>query len=330
MEQVLDFIVDETNNKVRVDKWLASLFPQLSRVKVQALIDKGFVTNSKQEVIVDKKLLVKTGDEYFVKIIEEQRETDMQPENIPVDILYEDDYLVVVNKPAGMVVHKGAGQSNGTLVNALLYHLNGKLSSIGAEAGRAGIVHRLDKDTSGVMVVCKDDEVHLEMAKQFAAHTVNRNYVAILWGMPTHMTGRIEKNIARNPRSRQEMKVVADGIGKPAITNYEVLDVFSGPKFKPLSLVRLKLETGRTHQIRVHMASMGVPVLGDQVYGNPSRHITQIENEEVRELVRGAGRQMLHSKTMEFLHPILKKTMKFSAPVPKDMKDIINFFKPEE
>ncbi len=216
------------------------------------------------------------------------------------------------------------------MVNALLYHLKGKLSSIGAEAGRPGIVHRLDKDTSGVMMVCKTDVAHLEMYKQFASHSVNRNYVAVLWGMPTYMSGRIEKNIARNPRSRQEMKVVPDGIGKYAVTNYEVLDVFSGPKFKPLSFVKLKLETGRTHQIRVHMASLGVPILGDQVYGNPSRHITQIENEEVRELVRSVNRQLLHSKTMEFFHPILKKNMKFTAPVPEDMKRVIEFFKPEE
>ncbi len=326
MEQIFNFKVDAEHNKERIDKWLASQMPQMSRVRVQKLLDAGFVLDSNDEVVADKKLRVIEGDEYVVRVVEDDVEQIMEPENIPLDILYQDDDIVVVNKPAGMVVHKGAGQSSGTLVNALLYHLDGKLSSIGLEAGRPGIVHRLDKDTSGVMMVCKSDVAHLEMYKQFANHSVNRNYVAMLWGMPTVMSGKIDKNIARNPKSRQEMKVVAEGIGKRAVTNYQVLEVFSGPKFKPLSLVKLKLETGRTHQIRVHMASMGVPVLGDAVYGNPSRHIMQIENEEVRELVKSVSRQLLHSKVMEFVHPISKKVMKFSTPVPHDMKKIIEFF----
>ena len=189
-------------------------------------------------------------------------------------------------------------------------------------------MHRLDKDTSGAMMACKTDKAHLEMYKQFANHSVKREYYSILWGMPNPVSGRIEKNIARNPRARQEMTVVVDG-GKPAITNYETLEVFSGAKFKPLSLVKCQLETGRTHQIRVHMASLGVPILGDSVYGNPSRHITQIEDEEVRNLVRNVSRQMLHSKNIEFVHPITKQKMKFSTSLPQDMKDIIDFFKGE-
>ncbi len=328
MEKVLSFIVGEEAKGVRLDKWLSSQVTDFSRVKIQKFIKAGFVLDANEEVVADQNIAVNVGEEYFLNIPEEEKESPVEPENIPLDILYEDDDIIIINKPAGMVVHRGAGVNSGTLVNALLYHCDGKLSSIGADVGRQGIVHRLDKDTSGAMMACKTDKAHLEMYKQFANHSVKREYYSILWGMPNPVSGRIEKNIARNPRARQEMTVVVDG-GKPAITNYETLEVFSGAKFKPLSLVKCQLETGRTHQIRVHMASLGVPILGDSVYGNPSRHITQIEDEEVRNLVRNVSRQMLHSKNIEFVHPITKQKMKFSTSLPQDMKDIIDFFKGE-
>ncbi len=325
MEKVVCLKVAEETPKMRLDKWLASQFSDLSRVKIQKLIKSGNVLDSNDDVVADQKLEVSVGDEYTVTIPEEKSLIEVFPENIPLDILYEDDDIIVVNKPAGMVVHQGAGVKSGTLVNALLYHCNGKLSSIGADVGRQGIVHRLDKDTSGAMMACKSDRAHLEMYKQFANHSVKREYYAILWGIPNPVSGRIEKNIARNPHSRQEMTVVFDG-GKPAITNYETLQVFSGPKFKPMALVKCQLETGRTHQIRVHMASIGTPILGDSVYGNPSRHITQIENPEVRELVKNVNRQMLHSKNIEFIHPITGKKIKFETSIPEDMQNIIDFF----
>lgn len=328
MEKVLSFIVGEEAKGVRLDKWLSSQVTDFSRVKIQKFIKAGFVLDANEEVVADQNMAVNIGEEYILNIPEEEKESPVEPENIPLDILYEDDDIIIINKPAGMVVHRGAGVNSGTLVNALLYHCDGKLSSIGADVGRQGIVHRLDKDTSGAMMACKTDKAHLEMYKQFANHSVKREYYSILWGMPNPVSGRIEKNIARNPRARQEMTVVVDG-GKPAITNYETLEVFSGAKFKPLSLVKCQLETGRTHQIRVHMASLGVPILGDSVYGNPSRHITQIEDEEVRNLVRNVSRQMLHSKNIEFVHPITKQKMKFSTSLPQDMKDIIDFFKGE-
>ena len=328
MEKVLSFIVGEEAKGVRLDKWLSSQVTDFSRVKIQKFIKAGFVLDANEEVVADQNMAVNIGEEYILNIPEEEKESPVEPENIPLDILYEDDDIIIINKPAGMVVHRGAGVNSGTLVNALLYHCDGKLSSIGADVGRQGIVHRLDKDTSGAMMACKTDKAHLEMYKQFENHSVKREYYSILWGMPNPVSGRIEKNIARNPRARQEMTVVVDG-GKPAITNYETLEVFSGAKFKPLSLVKCQLETGRTHQIRVHMASLGVPILGDSVYGNPSRHITQIEDEEVRNLVRNVSRQMLHSKNIEFVHPITKQKMKFSTSLPQDMKDIIDFFKGE-
>lgn len=328
MEKTLNFVVGEEAKGVRLDKWLSSQVQDFSRVKIQKFIKSGFVLDANEEVVADQNMSVKVGDEYVLNIPEEKEKSFVEPENIPLDILYEDEDIIIINKPAGMVVHRGAGVNSGTLVNALLYHCNGKLSSIGADVGRQGIVHRLDKDTSGAMMACKTDKAHLEMYKQFANHSVKREYYALLWGMPNPVSGRIEKNIARNPRARQEMTVVVDA-GKPAITNYETLEVFSGAKFKPLSLVKCQLETGRTHQIRVHMASIGVPILGDSIYGNPSRHITQIEDEEVRNLVRNISRQMLHSKNIEFVHPITKEKMKFSTSLPQDMKDVIDFFKGE-
>ena len=326
MQKTLNFIVDEKDKGIRLDKWLASLVDDLSRVKIQKLIKSGFVLDGNDNVVADQNLSIDVGEEYILNIPENDDNCVVEPQNIPLDILYEDDDIIIINKPVGMVVHRGAGVNSGTLVNALMYHCNGKLSSIGIDVGRQGIVHRLDKDTSGAMMACKTDKAHLEMYKQFANHSVKREYYALLWGMPNPISGKIEKNIARNPRARQEMTVVVDG-GKTAITNYETLEVFSGAKFKPLSLVKCQLETGRTHQIRVHMASIGSPILGDSVYGNPSKHITQIEDEEVRNLVRNISRQMLHSKNIEFEHPITKKKMKFETSLPDDMKMIIDFFK---
>ncbi len=327
MENVFDFEVAEEFNGYRLDKWLAVVMPDFSRSKIQQFIKKGCVLKDGVSVDIGK-IDVKAGEIYHINVPEEKVETSMNPENIPLDILYEDDDIIVINKPVGMVVHQGAGVNSGTLVNALLYHCNGKLANVGGEVGRQGIVHRLDKDTSGAMMACKSDKAYQVMQKQFADHSVKREYYALLWGMPNPISGRIEKNIARNPHSRQEMTVVVDG-GKPAITNYETLEVFSGPKFKPLALVKCLLETGRTHQIRVHMASIGTPILGDSVYGNPQRHITQVENEDVRNLLMKINRQMLHSKNIEFSHPITGEKMKFETKLPDDMQEIIDFFRGE-
>ncbi len=324
MEKILFFEVSEEFNGCRLDKWLAVVAKDFSRSKIQQFIKSGCV--KKNNIIIDvMRFDVHTGEIYDLTVPDEKVDVSMVPENIPLDILYEDDDIIVLNKPAGMVVHQGAGVNSGTLVNALLYHCNGKLANAGNDAGRQGIVHRLDKDTSGAMMACKTDRAYSIMCKQFANHSVKREYYALLWGMPNPVNGRIEKNIARNPRARQEMSVVVDG-GKPAITNYETLRVFSGPKFKPMALVKCILETGRTHQIRVHMASIGTPILGDNVYGNPSRHITQVENEDVRKMLMQINRQMLHSENIESVHPVTNKKMKFETPLPDDMQRFIEFF----
>lgn len=328
MNETFNLTVGEEFNKYRIDKWLATVMPDFSRVRLQKMITSGFVLDANDEVVADNNLKISIGDVFTVNVVEEKKSFNVEPKNIPLDILFEDDDVIVINKPAGMVCHSGAGRESDTLVNALLFHCNGKLSTIGAEAGRAGIVHRLDKDTSGAMMACKTDKAHMEMYKQFSSHSVKREYLSLVWGIVNPIAGVIEKNISRNPRNRQEMKTVIYG-GKPAVTNYETMQVFTGAKFKPISLVKCRLETGRTHQIRVHMSSILHPIVGDVVYGNMPRYLVQIENKDVKAKLLDIKRQMLHSKNIEFIHPVSKKLMKFGAVIPEDMKSVIDFFKYE-
>ena len=319
------WLVDEQFDSWRLDKWLAHIMPVFSRVKIQKMIKAGCVLDANDDVIADVRLKVFKGDSFVVNVLPEEKSFIMKPQDIPLDILYEDDDLIVLNKPFGMVCHQGAGREDGTLVNALLYHTKGVLSSFGAEAGRAGIVHRLDKDTSGAMLVCKSDRAHIEMYKQFANHDVKREYYALVWGIVNPVKGTIDKNIGRNPKNRQEMQVMLEG-GKTAITHYETIEVFTGAKFKPISLVKCVLRTGRTHQIRVHLASIGNPIVGDSVYCNSSKLLSQIENKDVKTFLASVNRQMLHSKNIEFFHPILKKVLKFETDLPYDMQSVIDFF----
>ena len=327
-KQVFNFVVENEFDGWRIDKWLAKMVPTVSRVRLQKMLKSGFVLDSNDEVVADVRLKISEGDSFTITIVPEEKSFIMKPQDIPLDILYEDDDLIVINKPAGMVCHQGAGREDGTLVNALLYHTNGVLSSFGAEAGRAGIVHRLDKDTSGAMMACKSDRAHIEMYKQFANHDVKREYYALVWGIVNPVAGVIDKNIGRNPHNRQEMQVMDDG-GKMAITKYENLEVFTGSKFKPVSLIKCQLETGRTHQIRVHLASMGNPIIGDAVYGNIPKQLVQIENKEVKAMLASVKRQMLHSKNIEFVHPITKELLKFETKIPDDMQAILDFFRYE-
>ncbi len=326
MKKTVKFIVDEVDEGQRLDKFLSSKLSDYSRNVVQKFIKESFVFDAKNQPVINQKLIVNIGDEFFVNIPDiNKNDSVMEAENIPLDILYEDEYLLVVNKPAGMVVHKGAGVSKGTLVNALLYHTNNKLSSIGENVGRQGIVHRLDKETSGLMIVCKNDKAHLILANDFANHNVKRSYYTIVAGILNPLSGVIDKNISRNPYLRQEMKIAKDG-GKVAITNYETIKVFTGAKYKPISLVKCVLETGRTHQIRVHLSSQGNFVLGDKVYGNMQKFLTKIENQEVKNFLKNINRQLLHSKTLSFTHPVTKEIMKFETKLPKDMQEVVDFF----
>jgi 23S rRNA pseudouridine1911/1915/1917 synthase len=266
-----------------------------------------------------------------------------QGEAIPLDVVYEDAELIVIEKPAGLVVHPGAGNWSGTLVNALIAHCGTSLSGIGGVA-RPGIVHRLDKDTTGLMVVAKTDRAHVHLSRQFADHgrkgDLERAYLALVWGTPRQRTGTLESQIGRSPRNREQMAVVKTG-GREAITHYEVLESFSLPDISAAerrklpgtpaaealaSLVECRLETGRTHQIRVHMAAMGHPLLGDTTYGSGFR--TKIDKliklaPDVAEALTALGRQALHAYLLAFEHPVTREVMRFEGELPADLDRLV-------
>ncbi len=292
----------ENGEQTRIDKWLSENNPDLTRSMLQKLIKEGQVTlNGKT---VSKSCSVKNGDVITV-IVPEPTELDVTAENIPIEIVYEDDDLLVVNKPKGMVVHPAAGNYSGTLVNALLYHCKDRLSSINGVI-RPGIVHRIDKNTSGLLIVAKTDKAHLGLAEQIKAHTFTREYQAVICGRLKDSTGIIEAPIGRHPVDRKKM-CVTERNSKSAKTEYTVLEEYSG-----YSLVKLKLFTGRTHQIRVHMAYIGHPVFGDDVYGKTSK------------LCEG---QCLHAKKIGFVHPIDGKYYEFDSELPDYFKSVLNKLK---
>lgn len=294
----------------RLDKVLAPLFPDLSRARLQALIGEGRLSLDGQP-ITDASRKARAGT--YVLSVPPPAPADPEPEAIPLSILYEDEHLIVVDKAAGMAVHPAPGTPNGTLVNALLHHCGASLSGIGGVA-RPGIVHRLDKDTSGVMVAAKSDVAHQGLSKLFATHDIDRLYVALTRGAPSPASGTIDTQLGRSPGDRKKMAVLKSG-GRRAITHYRVEAAF-GPQDKPLAArVACRLETGRTHQIRVHMASKGSPCLGDPVYG-----ASQAAG-PVREQVAAAGlkRQALHAALLGFVHPVTGQTLRFETPLPPDM-----------
>ncbi|UAL11161.1 RluA family pseudouridine synthase [Caulobacter segnis] len=294
----------------RLDKVLAPLFPDLSRARLQALIGEGRLSLDGQSV-TDASRKAQAG--IYSLLVPPPAPADPEPEAIPLTVLYEDEHLIVVDKPAGMAVHPAPGTPNGTLVNALLHHCGDSLSGVGGVA-RPGIVHRLDKDTSGVMVAAKSDAAHKGLSKLFSTHDIDRLYVALTRGAPSPPTGAIETLIGRSPGDRKKMAVLRSG-GRTAITHYRVEAAF-GPPDKPLAArVACRLETGRTHQIRVHMASKGSPCLGDPVYG-----ASQPAN-VVREMIAAAGlkRQALHAAVLGFVHPVTGETLRFETPLPPDM-----------
>lgn len=292
----------EINETARIDKWLSENAEELTRSMTQRLIKDGQVTlNGK---LVSKSCSVKNGDEISV-IIPEPTELSVNAENIPIEIVFEDDELLVVNKPKGMVVHPAPGNYSGTLVNALLYHCKDRLSSINGII-RPGIVHRIDKNTSGLLIVAKTDRAHLGLAEQIKVHSFTREYCAVINGRLKEQTGIIEAPIGRHPVDRKKM-CVTEKNSKPAKTEYTVLEEYNG-----YSLVKLKLFTGRTHQIRVHMSYIGHPVFGDDVYGKTSK------------LCEG---QCLHAKKIGFIHPVDKKYYEFDSELPDYFKTVLDKLK---
>lgn len=322
-----EIIVDDLTAGYRLDKFLTLMFPQFSRSRIQALLSQHQLMCN-DVLMVDASHKVKVGERYCL-ILPPAADAAPQPEEISLDVFYEDDDLLVINKPAGMVVHPAPGHSTATLVNALLAHCGDSLSGIGG-VKRPGIVHRLDKDTSGLMVVAKNDFTHHGLSEQFATRSLSRTYHAVVWGVPSPSHGTIDTFINRCPKNRQKMAVTSQG--KQAITHYHVLETYGKQSLQRnlsynlshnLSLVSCVLETGRTHQIRVHMHHIGHPLLGDQTYGHLPKFAKKMWGPEIVAFPR----QALHAKKMVFIHPRSQEFLSFEADYPADIKDLLNNFK---
>lgn len=299
----------------RLDRFLAACFGEMSRSQIQRLVSGGNLS-ADDGLIVDNAFRVRCGDIYQLEVPAAE-EADPEPEDIPLDVAYEDRDLIVVNKPAGMTVHPAPGAPRGTLVNALLFHCRDNLSGIGG-VKRPGIVHRIDKDTSGLIVAAKNDIAHRGLCEQFFVHSIERTYFAVVYGVPAPLAGRIEANVGRSPYDRKKMAVLKTG-GKVAVTNYKTAEVFG----QAASLVQCNLETGRTHQIRVHMSSLGCSLIGDQVYEKAKKSGLRFRTEAEKNAVLTFPRQALHAATLGFVHPVSGKELRFHSDFPEDMARLL-------
>ena len=318
--QQISLTVTETEAGERLDRILSQRFHDVSRARFQRLIAEGHVRVN-GETIMESRHRVKPGA-HVVAAIPPPGDMVPKPERIALDVLYEDEALIVINKPAGLVVHPAAGHPAGTLVNALLAHCGDSLSGIGG-VRRPGIVHRLDKDTSGLLVVAKTDEAHQRLSWLFAGHgrdgRLERAYQAVVWGRPPRPQGTIDAPIGRSSLNRQKMAVTSKG--RPAVTHYKLLKVFPEPG-EP-SLLECRLETGRTHQIRVHLAHIGHPLLGDRTYGKGFSASQKRLSPASRQAIENLGRQALHAGFLGFEHPLSGKFLRFTVPLPGDMATLL-------
>ncbi|MBB6122323.1 RluA family pseudouridine synthase [Sphingobium subterraneum] len=295
----------------RLDRALAGLLPELSRERIKALILDAQVRDGEGRMIRDPAAKVASG-QTFLLTLPAPVPADAQAQDIPLAIVHEDAHLVVVDKPAGLVVHPAAGNLDGTLVNALLHHCGGSLSGIGGVA-RPGIVHRIDKDTSGLLVVAKSDRAHEGLAVQFKAHSIERLYAAIVAGRPAPPAGTVDAWIGRSDRDRKKMAVQREGKGKHAVTHFRTVESFG-----KASLMECRLETGRTHQVRVHMDHIGHPLLGDPVYGRGKKSCKSLLD------LIGFNRQALHAARLGFIHPITEEKLRFDSALPADMQELLS------
>lgn len=318
-ETLISLTVGDAEGGARLDKWLSEKIADLSRARIQSLLADGQISLDGRK-IDEASYRVKSGERFHIRI-PAPVDAVIRPENIPLNIIYEDEDLIVIDKPAGLVVHPGAGNWQGTLVHALLAHCGASLSGIGG-VKRPGIVHRLDKLTSGLLVAAKTGRAHEILAAQFAEHSVTRSYLALVWGAPKPSKGRLVSQIGRSPSNRQKMAVRPNG-GKQAITNYETLQSFGNPLRPAVSLVRCRLETGRTHQIRVHLAHQGNPVIGDPVYGGNPAGREKLLPHELRKVIGGLGRQALHAAILGFIHPVRNEEMYFESPLPEEISRLL-------
>jgi 23S rRNA pseudouridine1911/1915/1917 synthase len=308
--QTIDVRLEPAHAGWRLDRALAALVPTLSRERLKALIRSGAV-ESAGKLVRDPATKVR-GEEAIRVAVPEPRPAHNEAQDIPLRVAFEDEHLLIVDKPAGLVVHPAAGNLDGTLVNALLHHCGGSLSGIGGVA-RPGIVHRIDKDTSGLLVVAKTDVAHEALSRQFAAHSIDRRYLAIVSGTPKSGHGTIDAPLARSAANRKKIAIVQGSRGKRAATHWSRLEIL-----KDAALVECRLETGRTHQVRVHMASIGHPLLGDPVYGGSGKKHGKL----LKELQ--FHRQALHAAELGFTHPVTRHRLSFSSAMPADMQELFN------
>ena len=329
--EIKAFTVAEGEEDQRLDAWLAGRMPpHVSRNRVASLIRDGQVSFRDKPSTAGKKK-VSAGETYTVAIPPAEP-AEPEPQKIALDILYEDDHLIVINKPAGMVVHPAAGNPDGTLVNALLHHCGASLAGIGG-VKRPGIVHRLDKDTSGVMVAAKTEEAMAGLAAQFADHgrsgPLERAYLALVWGIPPASGGTVDAPLGRASNNRLKRAVVSPGApdARQAVTRYKMVRSFADEKRHPLaSLLECRLETGRTHQIRVHMAHIGLPLIGDPLYAKHFATKADALAEPSKSMVKGFTRQALHAAILGFEHPVTGEHLRFEAPLPADFETLLSAF----
>jgi len=306
---IIETTIGEAQSGLRLDRALAELLPDLSRERIKALIVEGQIVSGGRSL--NPSMKVAAGQDYSITLPAPVA-LDAVAQDIPLDIVHEDADLIVVDKPAGLVVHPAAGNLDGTLVNALLHHCDGQLSGIGGVA-RPGIVHRIDKDTSGLLVVAKSDKAHEGLARQFKDHSIDRLYAAIVYGIPAPGSGTVDAWIGRSDADRKKMAVHREGRGKHAVTHYRMMERLRGA-----AMVECRLETGRTHQVRVHMAHLGHPLIGDPVYGRDRKGFKSILE------TLGFKRQALHAKRLGFIHPVTEEPLAFDSPLPADMQELLS------
>jgi 23S rRNA pseudouridine1911/1915/1917 synthase len=306
--QTIEVTLEPAQAGWRLDRALAAAVPTLSRERLKSLIRSGALERG-GTALRDPATKVR-GDEAFRLEVPEPEPAHNVPQDIPLKVEFEDEHLLVVDKPAGLVVHPAAGNRDGTLVNALIHHCGGSLSGIGGVA-RPGIVHRIDKDTSGLLVVAKTDVAHEGLAKQFAAHSIDRKYLAIVSGIPKASEGTVDAPLARSSANRKKIAIAPEGRGKRAVTHWKRLQVL-----RDSALIECRLETGRTHQVRVHMGFIGHPLLGDPVYGRSSK----VHREVLKRL--DFHRQALHAAGLGFTHPVTKHRLSFASGMPPDMQEL--------
>ena len=318
MEKKINLIVEKVDNKIRVDTFINRHNREISRTRIKNLIlNHNLKVNNQLIIDPSKKIFTKDAVDL---IIPEPKKASLKPYKYNLDIVYEDEDLIIINKPAGIVMHPGAGNFDNTLVNALINYDKKSLSNIGDEL-RPGIVHRIDKNTSGLIVVAKNNETHENLSIQFNKHTILRSYQLLIWGKVRPLKGKIETLITRSSKNRQMMEV-SNIKGKKAITNYETLEVFENKNTPTLSLLECRLETGRTHQIRVHMNYLGNSIVGDDKYKKKFKKLKNIDK-DLEKLLVGLDRQFLHAKKLGFIHPKKKEELVFTSILPHELEIIL-------